>query len=121
MRHYIVKIIFRVLREDDPAPTEFDAQFRYFSADDDAGAFSRAEAIGKMEESVLSTRSRKKIRWEFIGIDTLCAADVLKDGETLFTQTVVACDANRYIADVRERTEYLRMRSKQLTFPLMQN
>jgi hypothetical protein len=103
MNLYLAKLVFNINIENEKQTAQFDEQIRIIESNDLEGAFFKAKAIGKQEESSFKNTKNETVNWKFIDVSELYALTHVKDGQQLYSVTHEMDSANAFIEFTRKK------------------
>jgi len=103
MNLYLAKLVFNINIENEKHSALFDEQIRIIESNDLEGAFFKAKAIGKQEESSFKNTKNETVNWNFIDVSELYALRDSKDGEQLYSVTHEMDNSKSFIEFTRKK------------------
>jgi hypothetical protein len=108
MNWYLAKIIFRIICGEGQHTPQFDEQLRLVAAENEAQAFSKAQAMGKEEGQSFLNQHGKTVEWRFIDIAELYRITEMIDGAELYSRIQETDNAEIYMELVHQRAAFIK-------------
>jgi hypothetical protein len=101
MDWYIAKLVFQIIRHDEPSVAEFDVQLRLIFADEKDWALEKATTIGRLDETSFKNSKDQLVTWKFVGVTEINCVGDLDDTLLLHSESEVPANVSQYTKEVR--------------------
>jgi hypothetical protein len=105
MNWYLAKMVFRIVCGEGDHTPQFDEQLRLVAADSKEEAFSKAQALGSIEQDTFYNSKQQLVQWKFINVSELYRLSDLIDGAELYSRIEERDNAESYIYTVNQKAE----------------
>ncbi|QQL49862.1 DUF4288 domain-containing protein [Mucilaginibacter ginkgonis] len=96
MNWYVVKIIFRIISNENGRRAQFDEQLRLVKAASKYMAFEKAGRLGRSVELQYLNNSYNQVKWQFVNVAEVNELNALEDGTELYCNIHEAPNADVY-------------------------
>lgn len=105
MNWYLAKVVYRIICGEGDHKAQFDEQLRLISADNEHEAFTKAQAIGVVEQETFLNEKRHLVEWKFIDVSELHLLNNLMNGAEMYSSIREVDDADHYMDVVRRKAD----------------
>lgn len=96
MNPYLVKFLFQIKQVGNE--TQFDVQWRVLKANNLNDLFLEIKSLAKRESEELIRENAQRLRWEFIGVQSIIDLSQSTHGVQVGSETLETSDPNAYLS-----------------------